>query len=257
METRVVLVNERSRLRVVRPCCVCGAEFSVQPSKVARHKSCLDCRSVNRKPPVTIACVQCGESFVRKGHLGGIQRFCSIQCRWKSVRPDDLPESRPCLECGSAFRPTVNRRLYCSQACHAASVRRQDRECGWCGLAFNAKRHRAKGAKVYCSRRCKADATVGPNHPLWVEVRPVDDRGPGWEALAESIRERDGRSCQRCGAGETDRRLDVHHVEPYRVARNNHPDNLVSLCASCHKVVEHSPWLLSLAGTARPGTTPA
>ena len=63
--------------------------------------------------------------------------------------------------------------------------------------------------------------------------------GPGWDKLADSIRERDMQRCRNCGiAGE----LDVHHIIPFRRFEDpgeaNHPDNLVSLCPRCHRLAE-------------------
>lgn len=42
---------------------------------------------------------------------------------------------------------------------------------------------------------------------------------------------RDEYSCQQCYTNEN---LHVHHWEPYRISFNDHLDNLVTLCSSCH-----------------------
>jgi HNH endonuclease len=74
--------------------------------------------------------------------------------------------------------------------------------------------------------------------------------GPGWKEVAEKVRERD-QCCQICGGQPTGprSRLDVHHIHRRRkfgyvpgLNHNyfwaNHLDNLISLCASCHRRVE-------------------
>jgi hypothetical protein len=38
-----------------------------------------------------------------------------------------------------------------------------------------------------------------------------------------------------CG---TTRRLDVHHITPYRLTRDNGQGNLIPVCKRCHKAVE-------------------
>jgi len=52
--------------------------------------------------------------------------------------------------------------------------------------------------------------------------------------LRELIRERDGYKCKLCGMPEAEdiRRLDVHHIDYNK--RNDDPNNLISLCRSCH-----------------------
>lgn len=82
----------------------------------------------------------------------------------------------------------------------------------------------------------------GSNHPRWTGgYDPY--YGPSWtEELRETIRDRDDRECQSCGVSEDDlgKRLDVHHITPFRKFgvdshdEANDPDNLISLCHSCH-----------------------
>ncbi|MDJ0857443.1 MAG: HNH endonuclease [Dinoroseobacter sp.] len=55
-----------------------------------------------------------------------------------------------------------------------------------------------------------------------------------WRTLRWQIIERDGFACVKCGARS--RSLEVDHIEPVRSApeRAYDPDNLQTLCASCH-----------------------
>lgn len=75
----------------------------------------------------------------------------------------------------------------------------------------------------------------GENHP---NFRNWSSRKPyGWEfgeELREQIRERDNRTCQQCGWDEKklSKRLEVHHIDYDK--QNNNPDNLISLCKTCH-----------------------
>jgi len=52
--------------------------------------------------------------------------------------------------------------------------------------------------------------------------------------LKEQIRERDNHTCQECGFNQEQlgRKLDVHHINFNK--KNNPPNNLISLCRSCH-----------------------
>lgn len=69
-------------------------------------------------------------------------------------------------------------------------------------------------------------------------------RGGNWKVQAARARERDGFRCRDCGVTEASlgRQLDVHHTTPVRLFAStvaaNRLDNLVSVCASCHKRLE-------------------
>lgn len=55
--------------------------------------------------------------------------------------------------------------------------------------------------------------------------------GWSWAKLRAHVRQRDG-GCRRCGATT---RLEVHHVIPLSRGGTNDPDNLVTLCRTCHR----------------------
>lgn len=77
------------------------------------------------------------------------------------------------------------------------------------------------------AERMKCDAAVctkgGRN---WTTIPPRVRR----EVLA-----RDGHRCQAPGCGRT-RFLEVHHTVPRLRGGTNHPENLVTLCAACHRL---------------------
>lgn len=89
------------------------------------------------------------------------------------------------------------------------------------------------------------------------------DRGPNWAAQREAARRRDGFRCRHCGSPERpDRKHDVHHLRPFRefgyaAGQNTHYikanrlENLITLCASCHRQAEAAQRVRSaLAGLA-------
>ena len=74
--------------------------------------------------------------------------------------------------------------------------------------------------------------------------------GPGWnETKRQAARDRHGNKCFICNRSSDEHYqqfncdLHVHHIKPARLIDNaserNALDNLVPLCASCHKRVEH------------------
>jgi len=65
----------------------------------------------------------------------------------------------------------------------------------------------------------------------------------GWRKISQKIRERDG-ECLRCGA-TPERTLSVHHIIPVVEFDDptdaHYPDNLATVCRSCHRKVENLP----------------
>lgn len=77
-----------------------------------------------------------------------------------------------------------------------------------------------------------------------------NDYGPNWPQQRAAARARDGFRCAICGAAEPpNRQHDVHHKRPFRAfnyvpgvnqayREANQLDNLVTLCRSCHQMLE-------------------
>jgi len=57
-----------------------------------------------------------------------------------------------------------------------------------------------------------------------------------WLEIAKKIRKRDNYTCQHCGNPG----YDVHHIIPWRLTHNDNPSNLVTLCRSCHSLIENN-----------------
>jgi len=77
---------------------------------------------------------------------------------------------------------------------------------------------------------------MGENHPLWQGGSSKEPYSSSWTTyLKESIRKRDGYKCQVCSVPQEklSRKLDVHHIDYNK--KNCSPDNLISLCISCHR----------------------
>lgn len=91
----------------------------------------------------------------------------------------------------------------------------------------------------------------GEEHPNW-EPDTTDRYGSGWTVKKKrEVRKRDGYECQVCGLSQQEHleklgaRLNVHHIIPARkfddAEARNSPDNLVTLCRSCHSKWEGIP----------------
>jgi len=67
--------------------------------------------------------------------------------------------------------------------------------------------------------------------------------GKNWDKQRNLARRRDGFKCQVCGIHEKDRNHHVHHKNPYRTFTSseeaNRLENLITLCAACHRRAEN------------------
>lgn len=73
----------------------------------------------------------------------------------------------------------------------------------------------------------------------WYKGGWIKDRGPDWLRVRKNILERDNYCCRHCGMTQKESRakrhaLSIHHIIPWRVSHDNGPDNLLTLCQSCH-----------------------
>jgi hypothetical protein len=98
----------------------------------------------------------------------------------------------------------------------------------------------------HCSEKTRkkmSDAKSGENHPNYkggISLKEFKDthglEPEEWKKLAQEIRKRDNFTCQFCGKkGATS----VHHIIPRRIKIDNSPENLITLCRSCHSKIEH------------------
>lgn len=148
--------------------------------------------------------------------------------------------SRPCSRCGSPVLARTGSKVFCD------TCRRPERTCAMCGASFTVPFPHSR--RVTCSEPCRFGlrtrsnpetyTRTGSDHPSW-KGGHRGYRGPGWQRIRDEIRERDGWTCQECGAGQAAGvRMDVHHFVPAedwtRPGRANDPDNLVTLCVDCH-----------------------
>lgn len=95
------------------------------------------------------------------------------------------------------------------------------------GHKMSAETKRKIGIQVSLALKGKY---VLDKHPNWRGGKSFEPYTTDWtETLRKSIRERDRYTCQACGIEPA---IEVHHIDYNKV--NCNPDNLVTLCKSCH-----------------------
>ena len=100
-------------------------------------------------------------------------------------------------------------------------------------------RNLKKGTKLSEeSKRKISEANSGKNHWNWQDGKSFEPYTTDWtQTLKRSIRERDHYICQLCGKPQEDRALSVHHIDYDK--ENCNPNNLISLCRSCHMKIHN------------------
>lgn len=192
------------------------------------------------------------------------RHFCSEECRGNWLSKFNSGSDNPVfnsveIECSldgcETTRMEVKSKVnedgnYCSREC--AGEARKNRvtvSCAWCGEVEERPKSQVY-SKSFCSSECLgryySEYRSGENHPLW-QGGTRKYYGPTWVKMRRKVREKYGYKCIRCGKSreELGQNPDVHHIVPIRnfdcFSDGNTLDNLVSLCRSCHRIVENMP----------------
>jgi hypothetical protein len=135
-----------------------------------------------------------------------------------------------CRHCGRVFpAPPSNRQHFCSRACQRAE-QSVERTCATCGGSFRIARSVLSGGTNasgrFCSRSCYERHLC--------RTPRVNGRGSRWKTIRRAAL-RQTPFCAFCGKTT---HLQVHHIIPFRLTRDNSQTNLIPLCRACHKRVE-------------------
>jgi 5-methylcytosine-specific restriction endonuclease McrA len=106
--------------------------------------------------------------------------------------------------------------IYRCEACGGAAVH---------SSAGDRKLDEAAVAAVSCDARIQN--TAEPKRPNRQTIPP---------SIRRAVLARDRHRCRAPGCGRT-RFLEVHHIIPRDVGGSNRPENLVSLCSACHRLI--------------------
>ncbi len=158
---------------------------------------------------------------------------------------------RICKLCKNIFniipsRIKHGRGIYCSRNCKYEAKKQEKKSgheftCLNCDINFILPPSKLKkpGAGKYCSRVCRDNHWVGKFTSQWQDGSNINTRGPNWRSIRRKIIFRD-KKCKHCG--ESENILHVHHIIPFRLFEDiniaNNENNLITLCASCHRKEE-------------------
>lgn len=181
-------------------------------------------------------------------------------------------EIAECVNCDAEFEyyPSHKPGLYCKECVQNSDWRtvpephkgennprwnggKRKLTCHHCGTIFERYPSNIESDRVFCSKDCQSAwlsyAFEGENHPNW-KGGVHQEYNRGWYRAKTATLERDDNTCAICEtiANTHDRNLDVHHIIPVRLfmASDDHdaadahfPDNLITLCVTCHRRADH------------------
>lgn len=189
----------------------------------------------SKEPYATTDCSVCGVRFtyLKSAYSG---KYCSRKCKHEGLKKPDSWATRTCAKCGKTFTTRSGlsgNKKYCSLGCYGRTRNRTPLSCQICGKSFEAIPSRLEKAR-FCSVDCQVE---------WQRRQGVQKIRPDtswygsklWRAIRKNILNRDGYECQGCGSRYF---LHVHHIEPWSISHDNSATNLVTLCASCHRLTD-------------------
>lgn len=234
----------------------------------------LTLRGVLKPEPEEKSCVECGRSFTRnitarsEESRPEYQRrtTCSMSCWTRRMQRERRERSqvlqrariaavgeRHCVVCHTALarRPKeianhFLKRQTCSKACHnvfsaqytkASGARRRrptpEKYCEMCGQQLLRQDGEPLG-RFNMRKTCSVECCSQLRSQLIRMRRERSSPYPiGWnDSLRSAIRRRDDYRCAECGESERGRKHHVHHIDFNK--HNLSPDNLITLCWSCH-----------------------
>ncbi|MEA2090958.1 MAG: HNH endonuclease signature motif containing protein [Campylobacterota bacterium] len=176
-------------------------------------------------------------------------RYCKHCNKKETIRKDSKAET--CKSCASKIRgakglKTIRKNTkwkkckgcenkiqsykkwdFCSRECsHKSKVSK--RVCKHCNTNFTVLKSLLKtnASGNFCTRKCYED---------WMcDTKRVKGRGSRWEKIRK-VALKKAPFCAMCG---TSKKLQVHHIIPYRLTRDNNQKNLIPLCVKHHKMIE-------------------
>jgi len=211
-------------------------------------------------------CKACGKSFIRLSNWR-FENYCSFHCvettrrtkKWICQKCGTIIESPHkrflCDNCRRAKRivrcefcdkeikidqtQEKHKHHFCSKSCYLKfmDIKAKWVNCSNCGKEIRITPKKFGQKNYFCSKQCKYEWNRGENNYGWVGGSS-EYRGDNWQKERRKALKRDGGKCILSQQKYGDKKVDVHHIIPYRVANVNYLWNLVTLRRDLHKRIE-------------------
>lgn len=171
---------------------------------------------------------KCGKWFENSTSC---KKYCSKKCESKGIHKIKLI----CFQCGKEFENFKsncinNKKSFCCKKClrEYEKTLHEDRICKVCGKRFDIIKSVIRDSNAtgeYCSKRC-CDKSKEVENPVSYDAEFKRTKRKFFGGI---------RFCAFCG---TTKNVQIHHIIPYRITKDNSINNLIPLCPKHHITIE-------------------
>lgn len=242
-------INPNDSNDILKECKYCKKTFVCSrstPTKLFCNNECLtayykeqhEMRSTTIEKEKRI-CPYCGQEFIWQSDKSW-QKYCSTECSINANKEKHkaavITAKKACAHCGNMFEWSSSKpnQKYCSAECRNTVMKVQIRDY--------QRKHNGKKTddelknEVYLKVLniiSKMDQSKGAVfNGVHIDYRAIGDIS---EKTREEVLKRDNFECQICKRKDS---LHLHHLIKRKYGGNHNAENLVTLCASCHRHIE-------------------
>jgi len=197
---------------------ILSKEYNISSYTICRLRKRFGIKGYKSEKIIKLNCNHCGIEIKKYPYQISEHNFCSGDCYYSYMRE--------------------NKSEFYNHKYYENSTKGKFIECDWCKEEFYRPNSLINNGNNFCGRDCYnkwyKENLVGEKHPYYVGGYS-HYYGRGWFKQKDLILRRD-KICLCCSSNE---KLHIHHIIPYRISKDNSIGNLITLCNSCHKKIEH------------------
>lgn len=157
------------------------------------------------------------------------------------IRQDIFIKCSNCNKNKKTIESEISKRKnhFCGKECYLNYLEKTSYvvHCAQCNKVIRKTHKHRHRINYFCSNPCRYKWNRGANNYGWVGGTSTY-RGENWNGIVKVVLKRDSYKCIISDEKIGKRKLDVHHIIPFRIINGNHLWNLVTLNRSLHKRVE-------------------
>lgn len=190
----------------------------------------------SRGPKVLISCPDCKyQRLVRSDYAKvsiGLCRSCNGKRANKLAKRVKTGRYSECLYCSGKFwlyKHLESTSKFCSKPCADLSktvYKKEKRSCLQCSNIFDySNKPKSNNSGHFCSLKCRDKSYLKPDKFI----------RSGWKGPRNRFLKNGNNFCFKCYSSNN---LQVHHLIPHYLTKDNNDSNLVTLCKNCHLIAD-------------------